>query len=118
MNWPARCRRQCQIVRRFGPPAVLELQQRPSVWLLSGGAVWRTVCVFLPAGPDPLGQPRDQPGQVIGALIGGPVHLVDPEELLFDDLTDKLELAGTGASDPLAENKAVPVISTERVNSQ
>jgi len=34
--------------------------------------------------------------QVVGALIGGPVHLVDPEDLLFDDLAQN----STGQSRP------------------
>jgi len=68
----------------------------PILWLLPGRAIWRPVCLFLSHWLTHRASPVILKDQVVGALIGGPVHLVDPEDLLFDDLAQN----STGQSRP------------------
>ncbi|MDD2457243.1 MAG: PocR ligand-binding domain-containing protein [Eubacteriales bacterium] len=72
---------------------------------------------FCPIGLTHWASPVILKGQVVGALIGGPVHLVDPEDLLFDDLAEKLDWPDQAKDTLWLKIKQIPVVSTERVNS-
>lgn len=72
---------------------------------------------FCPAGMIHWASPILSQGQVVGALIGGPVHLTEPDELLLDDLADKLSIHPSHVPDLQKRMNTVQVLSTERVNS-
>lgn len=72
---------------------------------------------FCPAGLTLWASPILSQDQVVGALIGGPVHLTEPDDLLLDELTDKLPISPGNGSELMKLIKDVPVLSTERVNS-
>lgn len=72
---------------------------------------------FCPLGLTHWASPVIQKGQVVGALIGGPVHLIDPEDLLFDDLAERLDWPEQARETMWQKLKEIPVVSTERVNS-
>jgi two-component system response regulator YesN len=72
---------------------------------------------FCPIGLTHWASPILNQDQVVGALIGGPVHLTEPDELLIDDLTDKLAIHPSFVPELQKQMKAVQVLSTDRVNS-
>ncbi|MDD2534930.1 MAG: PocR ligand-binding domain-containing protein, partial [Eubacteriales bacterium] len=72
---------------------------------------------FCPMGMTHYASPIMIQGQIAGALIGGPVHLVDPDDLLFDELAEKLAVLPENQAQFDAQIRAVPVVRTERVNS-
>jgi two-component system response regulator YesN len=72
---------------------------------------------FCPLGLTHWASPIMQEGAVVGALLGGPVHMVEPEDFLIDDL-----VARTGIhQDYWAELRRwmdlVPVVPTDRANA-
>ncbi len=72
---------------------------------------------FCPLGLTHWASPIIRQGQVAGTLIGGPVHLVDPEELDFEDLQIRLNVSDRVSQELRAQIRRVPVISGDRVNS-
>jgi AraC-like DNA-binding protein/ligand-binding sensor protein len=72
---------------------------------------------FCPLGLTHWVSPVVSQGQTIAALVGGPVHLVDPDDLVFDGLAEKLAVPAANQADLDLAIRAVPVVSTERVNS-
>ena len=54
---------------------------------------------------------------VVGALIGGPVHLIDPEEMNFDDIAAKFAAHNGGLADIQRRLREVPVFAPNQVNS-
>lgn len=72
---------------------------------------------FCPFGLTHWASPIMQEGIVIGALVGGPVHLVDPEEFLIEEMAEKTGIHSAHLPQLRREMAALPVVSTERVNS-
>lgn len=72
---------------------------------------------FCPLGLTYWASPIILQGQVVGTLIGGPVHLVDPDDLGFDDLMDRLPDQATDRDRLAAQIRAIPIIPGDRVNS-
>ena len=56
-------------------------------------------------------------GVVVGALVGGPVHMVDPEDFLIEELVEKNGIHPDHLAQLRREMSRLPVINTERVNS-
>jgi AraC-like DNA-binding protein/ligand-binding sensor protein len=72
---------------------------------------------FCPLGLTHWAAPVYRDGSPIGALICGPVNMVDPEEFLLDDLVVKNGIHPDHLSQMHHAIQSVPVISTERVNA-
>lgn len=72
---------------------------------------------FCPIGLTHWASPIMQEGTVIGALVGGPVHLVDPEEFLIEEMAAKNGIHQSHLPRLRQEMAALPVVATERVNS-
>jgi len=54
---------------------------------------------------------------VVGALIGGPVNMIDPDDFLFEDLVAQNGIHPDHLPALRREMTHVPLVSTERVNS-
>jgi len=72
---------------------------------------------FCPIGLTHWASPILCGGDVIGALIGGPVHMVDPEDFLIEELVEKNGIHPDHLAQLRREMSRLPVIGTERVNS-
>ncbi len=72
---------------------------------------------FCPVGLTHWASPIMQEGSVIGALVGGPVHLVDPDEFLIEEMAEKTGIHQMHLPQLRKEMSSLPVVSTERVNS-
>ncbi|NLC84416.1 MAG: helix-turn-helix domain-containing protein [Ruminococcaceae bacterium] len=72
---------------------------------------------FCPIGLTHWASPIMQEGTVIGALVGGPVHLVDPEEFLIEEMAAKNGIHQSNLPRLRQEMAVLPVVATERVNS-
>ncbi|HBP38878.1 MAG TPA: hypothetical protein DD640_09105 [Clostridiales bacterium] len=72
---------------------------------------------FCPLGLTHWAAPIMQEGTVVGALLGGPVHMVDPEEFLIDELVAKNGIHPDYIPELSRLMEEVPVIGTERVNA-
>jgi len=74
---------------------------------------------FCPMGLVHWASPITSEGMMKGAALGGPVLMVEPEELLFEDLIrDKIDKIKEDKFEELKEHlKSVPVIPPEKVTS-
>jgi two-component system response regulator YesN len=72
---------------------------------------------FCPLGLTHWASPIMVEGSVVGALIGGPVHMVEPDEFLIDEIVIKNGIHPDHLPDLQKQIRKVPVMSTERVNS-
>jgi len=54
---------------------------------------------------------------VVGALIGGPVHLTDPSEMLFEEIASKFSAQTCDFAEIQKRMRQVPVFTTSEVNS-
>ena len=72
---------------------------------------------FCPLGLTHWASPIMRDQQVVGAILGGPVHMIDPVDFLIDDWMSKHELQGARFERIKKLMRDVPVISTERVNA-
>lgn len=72
---------------------------------------------FCPLGLTYWASPIIFKGQAVATLIGGPVHLIDPDELDFTDLGHRFLLTSKEHLELEEQLKQIPVISSERVNS-
>jgi len=55
-------------------------------------------------------------GIMKGALLGGPVHMIEPEEFLFEDLFRKYD-DNDLIKKAISLSKKIPIVSTDKVNS-
>ena len=72
---------------------------------------------FCPLGLTHWASPIMAEGSVVGALIGGPVHMVEPDEFLIDEIVIKNGIHPDHLPELQKQIRKVPVMSTERVNS-
>lgn len=72
---------------------------------------------FCPLGLTHWASPIMQDGVVIGALIGGPVNMVDPDDFLIEELVAKNGIHPDNIPALRREMIHVPLMPTERVNS-
>jgi len=72
---------------------------------------------FCPLGMTHWASPIMADGNVVGTLLGGPVHIVDPDDFMIDDLVGKNGIHPDYL--PLLHRQMgkVPVLGTERVNA-
>ncbi|MDD2534497.1 MAG: PocR ligand-binding domain-containing protein [Eubacteriales bacterium] len=54
---------------------------------------------------------------VVGALVGGPVNLIEPDGMTFDDFANKFASHHDGFDEIRKNNHAIPVFSPTQVNS-
>ncbi len=71
---------------------------------------------FCPLGMVHWASPITIDGMLKGAILGGPVHMIEPEEFLLADLFGKY-FSQEQLSQAIALSKKLPVINTDRVNS-
>lgn len=72
---------------------------------------------FCPLGLTHWASPILYNGTVVGALIGGPVHMVDPDEFMIDDIVMKNGVHPAFMPELHRQMKKVTVVGTGRVNS-
>ena len=72
---------------------------------------------FCPLGLTHWASPIMRDQDVVGALIGGPAHMVDPEDFLIDEWTAGHALKQTDRRRIKTLMAKIPVINTERVNA-
>lgn len=72
---------------------------------------------FCPLGLTHWASPIICDGSVVGALLGGPVNMVDPDEFLIDDLVARNGIHPDYIPDLHLLMNHVPVIATDRVNA-
>ena len=72
---------------------------------------------FCPLGLTHWASPIMVEGSVVGALIGGPVHMVEPDEFLIDEIVIKNGIHPDFLPELQRQIRKVPVMPTERVNS-
>ncbi|MDD4743846.1 MAG: PocR ligand-binding domain-containing protein [Eubacteriales bacterium] len=72
---------------------------------------------FCPLGLTHWVSPIYREGQVVGALLCGPVNMVDPDEFLIEDLVARNGIHPDFMGQLREEIARVPVLSTERVNA-
>ena len=72
---------------------------------------------FCPLGLTHWASPIMAEGSVVGALIGGPVHMVEPDEFLIDEIVIKNGIHPDNLPELQRQIRKVPVMPTERVNS-
>ncbi len=72
---------------------------------------------FCPLGLTHWAAPILAEGTVIGSLLGGPVHMVDPDDFLIEDLVAKNGIHPDFIPELRRQMNDVPVISTERANA-
>ena len=72
---------------------------------------------FCPLGLTHWASPIVVEDAVVGALIGGPVHLIDPDEMNFDDIAAKFAAHGSSLTDIQNRLNNVPVFSPSQANS-
>jgi len=71
---------------------------------------------FCPFGMAHWACPITIDGIMKGALLGGPVHMIEPEEFLLEELFRKYDNNGL-VSKAISLSKKIPIVSTDRVNS-
>jgi two-component system response regulator YesN len=54
---------------------------------------------------------------VVGALVGGPVHLINPDEMTFDDIANRFAAQRGGFAEIQKRLRDVPVFSPTQANS-
>ena len=72
---------------------------------------------FCPIGLTHWASPVLQDGQVIAALIGGPVHMVDPDDFLIEELVARNGIHQDFIPELRQQMDKVPVFETEQVNA-
>ncbi len=72
---------------------------------------------FCPIGLTHWASPILNEGNVVGALIGGPVHMVEPDDFLIEEIVEKNGIHPDHLPLLQREMKKLPVVSTVRVNS-
>jgi two-component system, response regulator YesN len=72
---------------------------------------------FCPLGMTHWASPIMLDGNVVGSLLGGPVHIVDPEDFLIEDLVAKNGIHPDYLPQLHLDMSKVPVLGTERVNA-
>ena len=72
---------------------------------------------FCPLGLTHWASPLICSDKVAGALIGGPVHMVDPDEFLVDEYVNRHGIPRHLADKLQSKMANVPIIDTDRVNS-
>lgn len=72
---------------------------------------------FCPVGMTHWASPVLQDGQVVAALIGGPVHMVDPDDFLIDELVARNGIHPDNIARMRQEMDKIPVLETEQVNA-
>jgi two-component system, response regulator YesN len=72
---------------------------------------------FCPLGLTHWASPIMQDGTVVGALLGGPVHMVDPEDFLLEELVAKNGIHPDYIPEMRQLMNEVPIVGTERVNA-
>lgn len=72
---------------------------------------------FCPLGLTHWAAPIYAEGCAVGALLGGPVNLVDPDDFLIDDLVARNGIHPDYIPQLRSQIDTVPVLSTERVNA-
>ncbi len=72
---------------------------------------------FCPLGLTHWASPILKSGNVVGALLGGPVHLADPEDILVEDLISRNGIHPDYLPELKKKMKDVPVIGTERAHA-
>lgn len=72
---------------------------------------------FCPIGLTHWASPILKEGTVVGALIGGPVHMVDPDDFLIEEMVEKNGIHPDHLPQLRREMARLPVVSTDRVNS-
>jgi two-component system, response regulator YesN len=72
---------------------------------------------FCPLGLTHWAAPILLDGNVVGALLGGPVHMVDPDDFLIDDLVSRNGIHPDFLPELKRQIVQVPVLDTERVNA-
>lgn len=72
---------------------------------------------FCPLGLTFWASPIVRQSQVIGTLIAGPVHLVDPDDLGLDEIMARLPADAISRDRLAAQIRAIPVVPGDRVNS-
>lgn len=71
---------------------------------------------FCPLGVVHWASPITADGMLKGAVLGGPVHMIEPEEFLLSELFGKY-FQGEQLSTAIEMAKKIPVLNTEKVNS-
>lgn len=71
---------------------------------------------FCPLGLVHWASPITIEGMMKGAVLGGPVHMIEPEEFLISDLFEKY-FTNKQLSKAISYSKSIPVVDTELVNS-
>lgn len=71
---------------------------------------------FCPLGLVHWASPITIDGMMKGAILGGPVHMIEPEEFLLTDLFRKY-FDNEQLSNAISSSKSIPVTTTELVNS-
>jgi two-component system response regulator YesN len=71
---------------------------------------------FCPFGMAHWSCPITIDGIMKGALLGGPVHMIEPEEFLLEDLFKKYD-NNELVSKAISLSKKIPIVSTDKVNS-
>jgi two-component system response regulator YesN len=72
---------------------------------------------FCPLGMTHWAAPILKDGDVVAALLGGPVHMVDPDDLLVEEIIGKNGIHVDFIPEIRRWMNSVPVISTDRVNA-
>jgi two-component system, response regulator YesN len=72
---------------------------------------------FCPMGLTHWASPVLSGGVVVGALLGGPVHMIDPDEFLIDEIMVKNGIANEFIPSLRRQMENVPVVAPQRVNS-
>jgi len=71
---------------------------------------------FCPFGMAHWACPITIDGIMKGALLGGPVHMIEPEEFLLEDLFKKYDNNNL-VKKAISLSKKIPIVSTDKVNS-
>lgn len=72
---------------------------------------------FCPLGLVHWASPITVDNTMRGAILGGPIHMIEPEEFLLADLLSKYNLSESNVTMAIQLLKRLPVVSTDRVNS-
>ncbi|MHB1485690.1 MAG: helix-turn-helix domain-containing protein [Saccharofermentanales bacterium] len=72
---------------------------------------------FCPLGLTHWTSPIISDGTVVGALIAGPVHMVDPDEFLLEEMVVKYGVSATAAKEIKTASQSLMVIPTTMVNN-
>jgi AraC-like DNA-binding protein/ligand-binding sensor protein len=72
---------------------------------------------FCPMGLTHWASPVLSNGQVVAALLGGPVHMIDPDDFLIEEIMSKNGIGNEFISTLRRQMEKVPVVPPQRVNS-